>query len=158
MGVSGSGKTTIGRLLAERLGVAYAEADAFHPAANIAKMAAGQALDDDDRYPWLRAIAAWISARDGAGGVVSCSALKVRYRDVLREADPALWFVHLVIPKGTVQRRVGARSDHFMPESLVESQFEALEDLEAGEAGMTVDSSAAPEQIVSQVLGRLRAA
>jgi gluconokinase len=144
-------------MLAERLRVGYAEADLFHPAANIAKMAAGQPLGDDDRYPWLEAIATWISSRGRAGGVVSCSALKVRYRDVLRAADPGLWFVHLVIGKEIAARRVGDRSDHFMPESLVDSQFEALEDLGEAEAGMTVDGSAAPEQIAGLVLQRLDA-
>ena len=95
MGVSGSGKSTVGGLLAERLGVPYAEADDFHPPANIAKMSAGHPLDDADREPWLDAIAHWIAERRGQGGVVSCSALRRRYRDRLRATAPDLFFVHL---------------------------------------------------------------
>lgn len=157
MGVSGCGKTTIGPLLAGQMGVAYAEADSFHPEANIVKMAAGQALGDGDRSPWLAAIAAWIAGRAGEGGVVSCSALKARYRDVLRAADPGLWFVHLVAGRDVIARRVVGRSDHFMPASLVDSQFEALEELGEGEAGMSVDGSGAPGQIVSVIMQRLTA-
>jgi gluconokinase len=160
MGVAGCGKTTVGRLLAERLGVAYAEADSFHPSANVAKMASGQALDDDDRYPWLAAIADWIKARGwaGEGGVVSCSALKVRYRDVLRQAYAGVWFLHLDVDRDLVARRVAARSDHFMPASLVESQFEALEPLRPDEPGMVIDASTTPEAIVGSVVERISAA
>lgn len=157
MGVTGSGKTTTGQLLAERIGVDYAEADSFHPLANIAKMAAGQALDDRDRYPWLAAIAGWIGVRSGKGAVVSCSALKARYRDLLRAADPGLWFLHLAVDRDVIVSRVARRSDHFMPVSLVGSQFESLKDLEHDEAGMVVDGSAAPEEIVRVVMRRLTA-
>jgi gluconokinase len=95
MGVTGCGKSAVGHLLAERLGVPYAEGDSFHPPANVAKMAAGRPLDDADRYPWLVAVGDWIRSRVGLGGVVSCSALKYAYRDLLRAANPGLWFLHL---------------------------------------------------------------
>ncbi|MGQ0779285.1 MAG: gluconokinase [Pseudonocardiales bacterium] len=157
MGVTGCGKTRIGQLLAERLGVAYAEADSFHPPANVTKMAAGQALDDDDRYPWLAAIADWISTRGcaGQGGVVSCSALKYRYRDVLRQAYAGVWFLHLDADRDLITRRVAGRSDHFMPVSLVDSQFQALEPLRPDEAGTVIDASASPADIVATAVARL---
>ncbi|WP_406263641.1 gluconokinase [Streptomyces sp. NBC_00191] len=157
MGVAGCGKSTIGRLLAEKLGVSYAEADDFHPPANIAKMAAGQPLDDDDRRPWLTAIAGWIRdrGRAGEGGVVSCSALKRRYRDMLCEAGSQVWFLHLTVERALVGERVAARSDHFMPVSLVDSQFEALEPLQSDEPGVAVDASATPEEIVREAVARL---
>lgn len=158
MGVAGSGKTTIGQLLAERLGVPYAEADSFHPPANVAKMASGQALDDDDRYPWLAAIAEWIKAHgcDGEGGVVSCSALTYRYRDLLRQAYAEVWFLHLDADRDLIIRRVSGRSDHFMPASLVDSQFQALEPLRPDEAGTVVNASASPDDIVRTAVARLR--
>ena len=155
MGGTGSGKTTIGRLLAARLGVPYAEADAFHPPANVAKMAAGHPLDDTDREPWLAAIADWIKANAETGGVVSCSALKIRYRQLLQAADPAVWFLHLEIDRETVTRRVAARTGHFMPASLVESQFQALEPLGPDERGMAVDATAPPATIADTVVARL---
>ena len=157
MGVTGCGKTMIGQLLAERLGVAYAEADSFHPPTNVTKMAAGQALDDDDRYPWLAAIADWISARGcaGQGGVVSCSALKYRYRDLLRQAYAEVWFLHLDADRDLITRRVAGRSDHFMPVSLVDSQFQALEPLRPDEAGTVIDASALPADIVATAVARL---
>jgi gluconokinase len=157
MGVAGSGKTTIGHMLAERLGVTYAEADSFHPPANVAKMASGLALDDDDRYPWLVAIANWIRTRlrAGDGGVVSCSALKCRYRDLLREAHTGVWFLHLDAARDLIVERVASRHGHFMPASLVDSQFQALEPLRPHEAGTVVDASAPPEEIVRIALVRL---
>jgi len=155
MGVSGSGKTTIGQLLAERLGVPYADADSFHPPANVAKMATGQALDDADRYPWLAAIAGWIRRQGHTGGVVSCSALKHHYRDRLREASPGVWFLHLNIDRDAIVRRFTDRSGHFMPVSLVNSQFQDLEPLRPDEAGMVIDASATPEDIVETALTRL---
>ena len=156
MGVAGSGKTTIGRLLAEQLGVDYAEGDSFHPARNLATMASGQALDDGDRYPWLNAVAQWIRDRScaGEGGVVSCSALKYRYRDRLREGDAQVWFLHLDADRDLITRRVAERGDRVMPVSLVNSQFQALEPLRPEEAGATVDASALPGDIVrTAVLG-----
>lgn len=152
MGVAGCGKTTIGELLAERLGVPYAEADQFHPAANVAKMAAGTPLTDADREPWLAAIAHRIAA--DAAVVVSCSALKHRYRDVLRRGDPRTFFVHLVLDEQVALARVGGRGGHFMPVSLVASQFAALEPLR-DEAGVAVDATLPASRIVDAVLHAL---
>jgi gluconokinase len=151
MGVSGSGKTTVGRALAERLGVPYAEADEFHPRANVDKMAAGRALTDDDRWPWLRAIAAWIDAQAG-GGVVTCSALKRAYRDLLRAETDHVWFLHLHGDRALIASRIGGRSGHFMPASLLDSQFADLEPLTPDEPGLVVDVAAPPEEIVETVL------
>lgn len=137
MGVTGSGKSTVGAALAERLGVPYGDADEFHPAANVAKMSAGHPLDDADRWPWLRAVGEWLAGQPG--GVVSCSALKRAYRDALREQAPDAFFVHLHGDRETVRRRVAARSAHFMPESLVDSQFAALEALGTDERGVVLD-------------------
>jgi len=159
MGVAGSGKTTIGRLLAGRLGVPYVEGDAFHPSANIAKMVAGQALEDDDRFPWLAAIADWIRdrGRNGQGGVVSCSALKYCYRDLLREAYPGVWFLHLSVNRDLIIGRVADRNGHFMPVSLVDLQFQALEPLRPGEEGTVIDSSVTPDNVVRTAMSRLKA-
>jgi gluconokinase len=149
MGVAGCGKTTVGRLLADRLGIPYAEADSFHPPANVAKMARGIPLTDLDRQPWLAAIADRISS-DGLL-VISCSALKRQYRDVLRAANPRTWFLHLVIDQPTAAARVAARSSHFMPASLVASQFAALEPPH-GEPGLAVDATRPPQAIVASAL------
>ena len=150
MGVSGSGKTTVGRLLAGRLGVPYAEADDFHPAANIAKMSAGQPLTDADRWPWLAAIGSWIGAHP-AGGVVTCSALKRVYRDVLGE----VWFLHLNGSRELIAARLADRRGHFMPAALLDSQFADLEPLGADEPGLVVDVARPPEEIVDEALARL---
>ncbi|NJP47434.1 gluconokinase [Actinacidiphila epipremni] len=155
MGVSGSGKSTVGGLLAERLGVVYAEADDFHPAANIAKMSAGHPLDDADRAPWLDAIAAWIAERGGRGGVVSCSALRRRYRDRLRAAAPDLFFLHLDGSAELIGSRLAARMQHFMPPGLLRSQFEALEPLAADESGAVVSIEGGPQQIAERALAAL---
>jgi gluconokinase len=152
MGVSGSGKSTVGALLAEWLGVAFAEADEYHPAANIAKMAAGRPLDDADRAPWLDLVADWIAGRDGRGGVISCSALRRRYRDRLREAGSDLFFVHLEGSPELIARRLSARAGHFMPAGLLASQFEVLEPLEPGEAGAVVPIEGTAEQIAERAL------
>lgn len=155
MGVSGSGKSTVGGLLAERLGVPYAEADDFHPAANIAKMAAGDPLDDADRAPWLDAIAAWSAGRGDRGGVVSCSALRHVYRERLRTRAPGLFFLHLDGTPELIAGRLATRAGHFMPPALLRSQFEALEPLRAGEAGAVVSVDGDPEQIVGRALAAL---
>lgn len=152
MGVAGSGKTTIGKLLAARLGVPYAEADSFHPLANVEKMRRGIPLTDQDRQPWLAAIADRI--RQDRRLVVSCSALKRQYRDVLRQADPQTWFLHLVISPQAAAARVAGRPAHFMPESLVRSQFADLEPLR-DEAGLSVDATRPPEEIISAALAAL---
>lgn len=155
MGVSGSGKSTVGGLLAERLGVPYAEADDFHPPANIAKMSAGHPLDDEDRAPWLDAIAAWITGRGDRGGVVSCSALRRRYRDRLRKDCPGLFFLHLDGSEELIATRLAARTGHFMPAGLLRSQLEALEPLEADEAGTVVAIGGDPGQITERALAAL---
>src|SRR4051794_20994084 len=152
MGVSGSGKSTVGGLLAERLGVPYAEADDFHPPANIAKMSAGHPLDDADRAPWLDAIADWIAERRGRGGVVSCSALRRRYRDRLRRADPELFFVHLDGPPELIAARLAARTRHFMPSDLLASQLRTLEPLGHDEAGAVVPIDGDPHRIAERAL------
>lgn len=156
MGVSGVGKTTVGTALAGRLGVPYAEADEFHPPANIAKMSAGVALTDADRAPWLRAIAAWITEQAGrGGGVVTCSALKRRYRDVLARAAGDVWFLHLSGDRALLAARIGARTGHFMPAALLDSQLGDLEPLQPGEPGLVVDVAAGPEQIVETTVAAL---
>ncbi|MCU1686144.1 MAG: gntK [Amycolatopsis sp.] len=151
MGVSGSGKTTVGTALAERLGVEYAEADAFHSEANIAKMGAGIPLTDADRAPWLRAIAAWIGEHEATGGVVTSSALKRRYRDVLRGGGPC-WFLHLDGAHDLLAARMNTRKGHFMPASLLDSQLADLEPLDADEPGMVVDAADPPDTILTTAL------
>ncbi|UJW33177.1 gluconokinase [Saccharothrix sp. AJ9571] len=154
MGVSGSGKTTVGTALAEALGVAYAEADSFHPEANIEKMTAGTPLDDEDRGPWLEAIAGWIREHGETGGVVTSSALKRRYRDVLRGGGD-VWFVHLNGPREVIAQRLAGRSGHFMPPSLLDSQFADLEPLGADERGQVLDITEPPAVLVRKALDEL---
>jgi carbohydrate kinase (thermoresistant glucokinase family) len=143
MGVAGCGKSTIGRALAARLGWPYMEGDDFHPRANIAKMRAGNPLDDADRAPWLAAIADWMDAQANARrpGVIGCSALKRRYRDVLRESRPQVWFVYLRVPREILQRRLETRHHEYMPASLLDSQLATLEEPARDEARtITVDA------------------
>ncbi|MEU5593645.1 gluconokinase [Streptomyces sp. NPDC020298] len=155
MGVAGTGKTTIGPLLAARFGVPYAEADDFHPQANIDKMVAGIPLGDADRWPWLDAIGAWAHGRAGLGGVVSCSALKRSYRDRLRAAAPGIVFVHLAGERSLIEDRMTHRQGHFMPTALLDSQFATLEPLQADEAGVVVDVSGGPEAITERAVAAL---
>jgi gluconokinase len=154
MGVCGCGKSTVGQQLATEHGVVYVEGDAFHPAANVAKMSAGQPLNDEDRVDWLRALQEQIRAarEQGVGLVVSCSALKRRYRDLLREADPALRFAHLHGPRELIAERLSARRDHYMPPLLLDSQLAALEPLERDEEGVYLDIRHAPAQLVKEIL------
>ncbi|WP_408898317.1 gluconokinase [Nocardioides sp. R1-1] len=154
MGVSGSGKSTVGAALAQRLGVPFADADDFHPPANIAKMTAGVALDDDDRIPWLEAIGRWLAEHDGQGGVISCSALKVTYRDRLRAHAPRAAFVHLHGTREVIARRQASRPGHFMPASLLDSQFATLEPLGPQEAGMVIDVDQSVDAIVHEYVRR----
>ncbi|WP_432587962.1 gluconokinase [Streptomyces sp. HD1123-B1] len=156
MGVSGTGKTTVGPLLADRLGVPYAEADDFHPPANIAKMSAGTPLDDEDRRPWLDAIGAWARDHAAAGGVVSCSALKRGYRDRLRAANPEVVFLHLTGDRARIAERIKARKGHFFSDRMLDSQLDTLEPLEPDENGMAVDISPEPEAIAERAAAELR--
>jgi gluconokinase len=157
MGVSGSGKTTVGAMLAGRLGWDYAEADAFHSEANLAKMASGQPLDDADRWPWLAAIARWIDARiaRGAPGVVTCSALKRAYRDVLRR--PQVQIVHLAGAQQLIARRLAARHGHFFPPAMLASQFAALEPPTADEGVIEIRVDLPPSEIVDAILAATKA-
>ncbi|MFF8386762.1 gluconokinase [Streptomyces kanasensis] len=155
MGVAGTGKTTIGPLVAERLGVPYAEGDDFHPAANVAKMTAGVPLDDADRWPWLDAIGRWAAGRAGRGGVVSSSALKRAYRDRLRAAAPGVVFLHLTGDRALVGERMAARRGHFMPTALLDSQFATLQPLGDDEAGVAVDVAGTPADIADRAVAAL---
>jgi carbohydrate kinase (thermoresistant glucokinase family) len=159
MGVSGSGKSTIGALLAEALGWPFADADGFHPAANVAKMAAGQPLTDEDRWPWLDAIAAHIEAARAAGQpvVVACSALRRAYRERLRAGHGDLIFLHLAGAPGVIAERQAARQGHFMPPSLMASQFATLEDPAAEADAVIVSVSASPHEVVAAALDQLAA-
>ena len=155
MGVSGSGKTTIGTALARALDVEYAEADTFHPQANIDKMTAGHPLNDEDRAPWLEAIAGWIREHQASGGVVTSSALKRRYRDVLRSGGH-VWFAHLHGDREILAERMQSRSGHFMPVSLLDSQLADLEPLEPDEPGAIFDIRDTPAEITEAALTAFR--
>jgi gluconokinase len=151
-GVAGSGKTTVGRMLAARLQVPYAEADDFHSEANRLRMAAGLPLSDHDRQPWLAAIGAWIDERLEAGksGVVTCSALKRSYRD--RLLRPGVKLVFLMVGRETIESRLAQRRGHFFPAGLARSQFETLENPAPEEDVLVLDGSLAPEELVYQIL------
>jgi len=166
MGVAAAGKSTVGRALAERLGVAFIDADDLHSDANRAKMSAGVPLDDDDRAPWLDAVGAVLAARGPAdadrGGhaasvVVACSALRRRYRDRLRELEPATRFVHLDAAPEVLRSRAEARTGHFMPPELLDSQLAILEPLAADEAGCRVDVGAPVDEVVADAIDALDA-
>ncbi|WP_433257212.1 gluconokinase [Streptosporangium sp. CA-135522] len=156
MGVTGSGKTTVGAALGQRLRVPFADADDFHSAANIAKMSAGIPLDDGDRLPWLQTIGSWLARNAATGGVVSCSALRRGYRDILRDSAPAVSFLHLDGDAEVVRRRMAGRPGHFMPASLVASQFATLEPLEPDEHGIVLDLDKPVDEIVEAYLAATR--
>jgi len=158
MGVSGCGKSEIGRRLADALGSAYAEGDDDHPPANVARMAAGTPLTDIDRRDWLLLLQSRIAAaaQQGAGLVLSCSSLKRRYRDLLRAGDPGLVFVHLHGDHALIARRMHERPGHFMPPALLESQLRDLEPLQADEAGIVLDIADTPEQLIDQIMQHCR--
>ncbi|MCC9205679.1 gluconokinase [Arthrobacter sp. zg-Y769] len=157
MGVAGSGKTTIANLLSKRLGWIAAEADEFHPAVNIAKMSAGVPLDDDDRWPWLYAIRDWMGtqAENGRCTIVTCSALKRTYRNVLSQASGEVTFVHLDGSTEVLAERMKTRSGHFMPPSLLPSQISTLEPLSPEESGIRIEITDSPAEIVDAVLRHL---
>ena len=153
MGVSGSGKSTVGALLAERLGAPFVDADDLHPAANKAKMAVGIPLDDTDRWPWLDAVGVRLAAAPTP--VVACSALRRAYRDRLRSAAPDALFVHLAGTETIVADRLAGRRHEYMPASLLDSQYAALEPLQADERGVVVDIGSSPEALVDEIVRRL---
>jgi gluconokinase len=159
MGVSGTGKTTIGTLLATELGAVMVEGDTFHPRANVEKMSAGIPLDDDDRRPWLTHVAGEIRrlGEEGNATVTACSALRRLYRDWLRAGDPDLFFLHLSADYDTLLERMEHRQ-HFMPPSLLQSQFDTLEPLEPDEAGAVIFDGAPVEDVLAQCLEALDAA
>ncbi len=154
MGVSGAGKTTIGGLLAERLGWRFHDGDDYHPPANVAKMRAGVPLTDTDRQPWLDRLNALARATTGAGAsvVIGCSALKSRYRTWLAADVPSMHFVHLSGSRALIGARLASRTGHFMPPGLLDSQFAALE---APEDAIVVDIDASPAQIVEAIVRQL---
>ncbi|MCZ9310232.1 gluconokinase [Corynebacterium uberis] len=149
MGVSGAGKTTIGTLLAERLGVSYRDGDDLHPQANIDKMASGQPLNDEDRWPWLKEVGQWL-AQAHDGGVIGCSALKRSYRDLIRQACPDVEFVHVHGDVDVLASRMDQREGHFMPSSLLESQLATLEPLGSDEAGAVFDIAAPADAVADK--------
>jgi gluconokinase len=153
MGVSGSGKSTVGAALAHRLGVPFADADNLHPESNIAKMSAGQPLTDEDRYPWLEAVGKWL-ADHCDGGVICCSALKRTHRNQLRAHCPRILFLHLSGSQELIERRHAGRPGHFMPTSLLKSQFDTLEPLEPDEHGVVIDVGQDVDAIVETFLAR----
>jgi gluconokinase len=154
MGVTGTGKTTVMEALAERLNWPAAEGDDFHPPANVEKMRAGHPLSDADRWPWLESIAAWIGERERAGqsALVSCSALRRAYRDLLRRGHPSVWFVHLVAPPAVLADRMQHRLGHYMPVSLLASQLDTLEPLEPDEPGIVLPTNRPVEELVKQIV------
>ena len=154
MGVAGSGKSTIADMFARQLGWTRIEGDDLHPPQNVAKMAAGMPLTDVDREPWLRLICERINQTDG-NQVITCSALRRGYRDILRTAEARVRFLHLSGSTEVLAARIGARTDHFMPPSLLTSQLDALEPLTPDEDGVVVDVQGTPADIVTRALQAL---
>jgi carbohydrate kinase (thermoresistant glucokinase family) len=159
MGVSGSGKSTIASMLAQRLHWVYEDADWFHPKSNIEKMHHGEPLNDEDRWPWLQTIADWIDAtrRAGGHGVVACSALKRAYRDILIGDRRDVRLVFLKGDHNLIARRIAARADHFMPSTLLESQFAALQEPQPDERAIVVSIVPHPREIVETIVKQLGA-
>lgn len=155
MGVSGSGKSTVGRLVAERLGAGFVDADDLHPAANVAKMTAGAPLTDEDRAPWLTKVGRTLAAAGPEGRVVACSALKRAYRDLIRAEAPGVVFAELDGTPELLAARMAARPGHFMPTSLLESQLATLEPLEEGEAGVRLDVARPPAELAESIVRAL---
>ena len=157
MGVSGAGKSTIGEKLAERLGWGYEDGDKFHPPSNVAKMSAGQPLTDEDRWPWLQAIAIEIDRVCDAGehAVIACSALKHAYRDILVHRRNDVRIIYLKGTQDLIASRLALRKGHFMPPGLLESQFETLEPPDASEDAVTVSIDGSVETVVNDILRQL---
>jgi gluconokinase len=158
MGVSGSGKSTIADRLAQRLGWRYEDGDKFHPASNVAKMSAGHPLTDEDRWPWLQAIADEIDGLCAAGehAVIACSALKRSYRDVLVHGRSDVRMIYLEGSQQLIANRLARREHHFMPPGLLESQFETLEPPGADENPLTVSIDASVDEIVDAIVHQLK--
>ncbi len=152
MGVSGSGKTTVGKLLAEKLGVDFYDADHYHPRENVAKMEKGEPLTDEDRWPWLQTLNTQMREWSENGAILGCSALKAEYRTVLQAGLPHLRWVHLSGSRELILARMQARTDHFMPASLLDSQIATLE---APDDALVVDIDKQPVDIVDEILTRL---
>ncbi|MBD1594384.1 glycosyl hydrolase [Arthrobacter sp. S1_S22] len=157
MGVSGCGKTTIGDLVARELGVPFLDGDSLHPVENVAKMAAGTPLTDEDRWPWLATVGTELANAGDGGLVLACSALRRSYRDAIREQAPDTVFLHLHGSKDVLRARTEGRSGHFMPPALLDSQLATLEPLDAGETGIVVDIAAPVQQVVREALDGLAA-
>jgi gluconokinase len=157
MGVSGIGKSTVAALLVARTGWTFTEGDDLHPEASRLAMAAGHPLEDAQRWPWLRRVAAWIGEQEEArrNAVVTCSALKRSYRDLLRDGHPSVTFVHLLAPPELIDARITARRGHYMPASLLASQLATLEPLQPGEPGIEVTATGTPDDIAAWVLRAL---
>jgi gluconokinase len=157
MGVSGVGKSTVGRALERRLHWVYAEGDDFHSPANIAKMSSGVPLTDDDRWPWLASIATWIGQQESLrqNCIVTCSALRKSYRDLVRFGHPSVWFLHLVAPRSRIEERLARRTGHFMPASLLDSQLDQLDPLSPAEPGATIANSGLTVRTVAEICALL---
>lgn len=157
MGISGSGKTTIATLLSAKLDWKFAEADEFHSAENIRRMTEGIPLTDEDRWPWLESMQQWMTeqARQGISTIVTCSALKRAYRDILAKAEGEERFVHLLGEVELIRERLKTRSGHFMPESLLPSQVSTLEPLQADEPGLMVPNTGTPDEVTDFILKEL---
>lgn len=157
MGVSGSGKTTVGTALAASLGVPFTDADDLHPEANVTKMAAGHPLNDDDRWPWLARVGEELGKAEATGTVIACSALKRSYREAILTGEPRTRFVYLAGSRELLESRVEHRHGHFMPPSLLDSQLDTLEPLSEDEPGMTVslDTNASPAELVDEITSRI---
>ena len=157
MGVSGSGKSTVAKGISAVMGWEFAEGDDFHSEANVAKMRSGQALTDEDRWPWLESIGSWISAKEAAGesAVVTCSALRRAYRDLLRRGRPHVRFLHVIAPAEVIRDRMEHRAGHYMPPSLLPSQIATLELLSDDESGTSVTNEGTPAQVLDRALAAL---
>ena len=159
LGVSGSGKTTVARALAERTGTPYVEGDDLHPPANVAKMRAGRPLDDEDRRPWLHELARRLGEHEAAGRdlVLTCSGLRRAHRRVLADGHPSVVLVQLVVPRGVLEDRLARRTGHYMPASLLASQLQAFEPLQPDEPGFALDGTGPPVEVVARLSEALAA-